>query len=159
MECTLEILNLSKDTITKHLVSGFCLCMCMLMHLLCVWGVGRGELGVGLSQAGGEGETEISISIQCFSRGQFFISNTKEVVVQPILLNFNAVFFRLWEIKRLQTFPDSQAGLTYIFGKISSFILQLQAACFVTVRLLSCVHIWNILKGYKLVIDFNTFLL
>lgn len=51
------------------------------MHLLCV-GVGGGSWG----WAGGEGETKISISIHWFSHGQlFFISNTKEVVEQPIL--------------------------------------------------------------------------
>ena len=75
----------------------------------------------------GEGESKRSI-IQWFSHGELFMSNTKEVVEQSVLLNFYAVFFpynllSLWEIQRLQTFPDSRSGLTYIFGIISSLIL------------------------------------
>ena len=82
MECTLEVLNLSKDAITKHLVSGFCLSVYVLGRALALCGGGGGRWG----WAGGEGETKISISIHWFSHGQlFFISNTKEVVEQPIL--------------------------------------------------------------------------
>jgi hypothetical protein len=44
--------------------------------------------------AGDEGETKSSIIIQWFSHGElFFISNTEEVVEQPFLLNFGALFF------------------------------------------------------------------
>ena len=61
----------------------------------------------------GGGGTKRFIIIQWFSHGElFFISNTMEVLEQPVLLNFDATFF-----------PDSRAGLTYIFGIISSLIL------------------------------------
>jgi len=53
MECTLEILNLSKDIITKHLVSGFCLSVYVHAYALALC-VGGGELGL----AGDEGETK-----------------------------------------------------------------------------------------------------
>lgn len=47
MECTLEVLNLSKDAITKHLVSGFCLSVYVLGRALALCGGGGGELGLG----------------------------------------------------------------------------------------------------------------
>jgi hypothetical protein len=57
MECILEILNLSKDTITKHLVSGVCLCLYVHAHALalccvcvcvCVCVCGGGGVGLGV---------------------------------------------------------------------------------------------------------------
>jgi len=47
MECTLEVLNLSKDAITKHLVSGFCLSVYVLGRALALCGGGGGGLGLG----------------------------------------------------------------------------------------------------------------
>jgi hypothetical protein len=59
MDCTLEILNLSKDNITKHLVSGFCLSVYVHAHALALFGGG--------CWAGGEVETKRFIIIQWFS--------------------------------------------------------------------------------------------